>query len=158
MTTPDAPSFKGFLYWYVLIQITLVTALMAGYFTYVVIAAAAGVINDADIGRQAEAIDRFATPASILIAIVLCLIVASHHNLKFWPGFGGYWLGNIIATTLVIPMIIGVERAAQYEGLSSSLAMVAWMVGYAIICGTAIWWGRRRNRIRRQEAALIEPF
>jgi hypothetical protein len=68
------------------------------------------------IERQLTGLEKPLTGIGAIATIGLCVAVASHHGLKFGKGLGGYFLGNILAALLVLPLSLGIEAASSAYG------------------------------------------
>ncbi len=155
----DTPSFKRFLYWYIAIQCAGCTAIIAAGFAYAFFMAYFGILPPEAIESQLAGLEKPLTAISAIATIVLCITVASHHGLTFGKGLGGYFLGNILATLLVVPLTAGVGGATTAYGFPWGVVVdIALIAGYIVACTVAIIGGRRYNARRRQQLALMEVF
>jgi hypothetical protein len=155
MTEP--PSFKGFLYWFVVILCTFNAAVFAAGYISGHLLAYFGLF-DLYFVKIVE-LERPALAIGFGCSIILAGLIARRHGLTFWPTVGGYLLGEVIATLLMMPLSAAVSalttRFAFPTGLLLALVILA---AYGIACGAAITIGRRRRKRRRQQRRLANVF
>jgi len=153
------PSFKRYLYWYVTLQCTGCTVIVVASFGYAFCMAYFRIATAAEIEEQMTAWEPPMRGLAIILTIVVCIAVASHHGLKFGKGFGGYILGNVLATLLVLPLTIGINAAAVAYGFPwGAIIDLALLIGYSVACIIAIVAGRRYSTRRRLQASIAEVF
>jgi hypothetical protein len=93
-----------------------------------------------------------------LLALLLCIIVASAHNLGFWRGLGGWFAGNILGSIVMLPIVIVAGSASGQDGAGGFCRLLAVCLLYAIGSALAMIWKRRRAARALSERWLLRAF
>ena len=96
------------------------------------------------------------TAVSAIVSIVLAIVIASHHGIRFGKGLGGYLLGNLLATLTVLPLTMLPTAIAR--PLTAFWVQLTLILVYAAVLTVAIVYKRRQALSRRRRQALVEPF
>jgi hypothetical protein len=143
---PRKRDFGGFLFWYVAIAIFAATA-------FILAVTAISFVGDYFLVLVPQ---EWAAVWTLLL-LLLCVKVASAHNLGFWRGFGGWFVGNILGSIAFLPIAIVARTAfgGTARGFYSLLAL--WLL-YAVGSAVAMIWKRRRAARALWERGLLRVF
>src|SRR5947209_6959520 len=103
---PPEPHFGGFLFWYVAIQVFAVSGFILALAAF---SSLGGYLRLLDPQRWADQWTRSESAiqgGAALLVLLLCIRVASAHKLGFWRGVGGWFVGNILGSILMLPIVI----------------------------------------------------
>jgi len=156
---PLTPSFKGYLFWYAILQLTIATASCLCFFAYGYSMTALGIASAPEVEAQMAAIQRPVVLISAGLFIGLAVIIAKRHGVGFLQGVGGWLLGNVVTYIAIQPLIQGIAVITKMVSPPAAgyldLALIAL---YGVVIAIAIVWKRREALSRRRHADLIEPF
>ena len=141
--------FSSFLYWYTAWQLAFLVVIY-GSLTVLMMLTYHGLYDYNAFVSLATGLDKYGTVISMFIAIPLCIAVATAHELGFWRGVGGYFVGNIVSTLAALPSIIALTAAGKLTNpVQIQMVFAAVSVVYGLIAGGMLW---RRWPSRRQAA------
>ena len=153
MPTSD---FKGYLFWYFIIQCVIATAVTAGFFGYGFVMTFLQLADADTVIRQAGAMEGPLTGLGAIVCIVLAVVIASRHGIKFGKGLGGYLLGNILGGIVMLPLTVLPSKIAQ--PLTAFWVELLMILVYAVVLTVVIVYKHRQALSRRRQQALLEPF
>jgi hypothetical protein len=160
--TPDppikTPDFNSAFFWYVVLQVSLMTALRAsitaGFFLV-------GVLFPDDVDERVRQIDGWDGKIRlVLIAalVILCIVVSSRHQLSFWRGVGLFLGGNITSTIICLPVSGLAIYGKNHPGLGWLATYALVIAGYGFACGYLIHHRRRQMLTRARQRDVVKVF
>jgi hypothetical protein len=157
---PDwRPPFNSFFTWYIILHCLIAVAMFGAMTAGGALLVAFGVVELAAIEGRVFEIQFLWTAAGALAGIVLAVIVAWRHGMKFRQGFLGFFAGSFVSWIIRLPLILGSAWVAGSFPYLENLPAVAGLdVAYVFVLAVVIRHKRRNALNRRRFTKLVEPF
>jgi len=152
------PHFGGFLFWYVAIQVFAVSVFLLAVGVYSFVGGYLHFLDPQEWTSQLTHAESAIQGGATLLALLLCVRAASAHRLGFWRGVGGWFVGNLLGTLVMLPVLIVSEIVSDRETAAGFYGLVALCLLYAIGSAAAMIWKRRRAARALSERGLMRVF
>ncbi len=152
------PYFKGAFFWYVVLQVTLSTAIMIAVSVYFFTAGVIYADNPEALEAQSDFFDKAVQPIGSILTLALCMNVAKRHGTGFGRGILLFFGGNITATAICIPLIAAAMLGEENAGMTWLAGYLFTIVVYAVGCIVVIVRRRRKDAASRLQRDSIARF